>query len=112
MSVADEVLELIVPLVVVVATMTVEQVEEGDGDDTSGFKGGADCGPEPLTIPSGRSVVAGAAVSSSSFFFIASSLSFTSLSMRRASVMSVWPSPCDSVKERKKKKKLRNAREI
>ena len=85
---SDEVLEMLVPPVVVVVTLTVERVEEGDGNDTSGFKGGTNCGPEPVTTPPGRSVVGAAAASSSSssFFFIASSLSFTSLRMRRASV--------------------------
>ncbi len=84
---SDEVLEMLVPPVVVVVTLTVGRVEEGDGNDTSGFKGGTNCGPEPVTTPPGRSVVgAAAASSSSSFFFIASSLSFTSLRMRRASV--------------------------
>ena len=86
-SVAEVLEELLAPPVVVLAALIVERVEEGDGNETSGFKDGADCGPEPVATPPGRSVVVGeAAVSSFSFFFIASSLSFTSLRMRRASV--------------------------
>lgn len=88
-SVAEVLEELLAPPVVVLAALIVERVEEGDGNETSGFKDGADCGPEPVATPPGRSVVVvvgEAAVSSFPFFFIASSLSFTSLRMRRASV--------------------------